>query len=555
MNNVLLSLETSPLFQSINEGSSYQDFIYKLQDGIGSLSKHRMEIPFNSIKSNTTATFDLPEYGLVHRLYIRLTVRNHIADPANLHGNSLLLDTAYFANIFSRISLLSHSREIEQLTPLSLINYVLSQPATKKAALKKLVDYSPNPIGGEPTAYEFQAGITQTAITNAGADNVALTSVIMDYIHRYVSRIDNVGYPDTDPLETPLPEYRYVYVPLPFNFFNGNGFRSIKDLQFLEKLSISCHFGSLFDGDTLKRPSVETTNPVSTTQYNGADCNPEILQNNTQDADGITILGSCLVVDYLQLPNEQLRQYEQQQFKMEGGKPLSMLSGNVATETTTRSNQITLIADKEQMIYKDIPINCKNVCYKTLIAVKDTAKGASDFEPISKIELWLSGRKVQEYNTMEELRLENLFELGQTTSRPSGVGKHFGQYPKQHKYNQGCNSSTDIVLAGTRKITETEPTGTNVPFADNNRFAPHYIEHYENVYTLNHGIEKNPLDRNGGCISFKGVSSPFLRIHHIVPQGAADGVKKTYEYFVEHAHFAINSISGADGSVSVSLSL
>ena len=68
MNNVLLSLETSPLFQSINEGSSYQDFIYKLQDGIGSLSKHRMEIPFNSIKSNTTATFDLPEYGLVHRL-------------------------------------------------------------------------------------------------------------------------------------------------------------------------------------------------------------------------------------------------------------------------------------------------------------------------------------------------------------------------------------------------------------------------------------------------------------------------------------------------------
>jgi len=147
MNNVLLSLETSPLFQSINEGSSYQDFIYKLQDGIGSLSKHRMEIPFNSIKSNTTATFDLPEYGLVHRLYIRLTVRNHIADSNDLHGNSLLLDTAYFANIFSRISLLSHSREIEQLTPLSLINYVLSQPATKKAALKRLVDYSPNPIG------------------------------------------------------------------------------------------------------------------------------------------------------------------------------------------------------------------------------------------------------------------------------------------------------------------------------------------------------------------------------------------------------------------------
>ena len=139
-------------------------------------------------------------------------------------------------------------------------------------------------------------------------------------------------------------------MPLPFNFFNGNGFRSIKDLQFLEKLSISCHFGSLFDGDTLKRPSVETTNPVSTTQYNGAECNPEILQNNTQDADGITILGSCLVVDYLQLPNEQLRQYEQQQFKMEGGKPLSMLSGNVATETITRSNQITLIAEKEQMI-------------------------------------------------------------------------------------------------------------------------------------------------------------------------------------------------------------
>ena len=62
MDNVLLSLEQSPLYQSILEGSTYQDFIYKLQDSVGAISKHRMEIPFPSeAKGNTTINFNLPE--------------------------------------------------------------------------------------------------------------------------------------------------------------------------------------------------------------------------------------------------------------------------------------------------------------------------------------------------------------------------------------------------------------------------------------------------------------------------------------------------------------
>ena len=66
MDNTLLSLEQSPLYQSILQDSNYQDFIYSLQESLGALSKHRVEIPFSDFKENTSTTFDLPRYGLVY---------------------------------------------------------------------------------------------------------------------------------------------------------------------------------------------------------------------------------------------------------------------------------------------------------------------------------------------------------------------------------------------------------------------------------------------------------------------------------------------------------
>jgi len=536
MNNVLLGLEQSPLYQSILEGSSYQDFVYKLQDSLGAISKHRMEIPFSSVEANTNISFDLPEYGLVHRMYLRMTIRNSATDA----GNSLVLDTGYFANLFSRISLISHSREIEQLTPLALLQYVLSQPATKKASLKKLVDYASNPIGGQITN-SVKPSLSQAEF-QADTANAEMAKSMVEYVHKYVNYESDVS---TQPNIGAIPGYRYVYIPLNFNFFNGNGFRSIKDLAFLEKLTVSCQFGALFQNNDLKRPQG--------TDFNNNDV-PSIVQSNTT-IGGVNVLGSALIVDYLHLPNSQLRAYENAQFRMENGKPLSMLSGNVATETV-HENTHTLSQSNPVSIYKDIPINCKNVCYKTILAVKDISKGANDFEPLHKIELWLSGRKVQEYNTMEELRMENLFELGTSTSRPSGVGANFGQQSGQPMFNAACNTSTDIVCAGnhTTNVVEADTTN-NIEYDAYNRQKPNLIEHYENVYTLNHGIERNPLNRCGGCISFKGVSSPFVRIYHYTPIGTGPNQTRTYKYSVEHAHYQINSISGADGSCAVSLSL
>ena len=77
MDNVLQSLEQSPLFQSLAQGSSYQDLIYKLQDSLGSLSKNRVEIPFSSIDANTAVNFDLPEYGLVYNMFLRIKFCYH----------------------------------------------------------------------------------------------------------------------------------------------------------------------------------------------------------------------------------------------------------------------------------------------------------------------------------------------------------------------------------------------------------------------------------------------------------------------------------------------
>ena len=67
------------------------------------------------------------------------------------------------------------------------------------------------------------------------------------------------------------------------------------------------------------------------------------------------------------------------------------------------------------------------------------------------------------------------------------------------------------------------------------------VHHYENVFTLNHNIEKSSLDRCSGCISWKNVSSPFIRIYHRPQQN------NTYQYIVQHRHYQINSIAGSDG--------
>ena len=342
MDNVLQSLEQSPLFQSLAQGSSYQDFIYKLQDSLGSLSKNRVEIPFSSIDANTAVNFDLPEYGLVYNMFLRITVRNSATTP----GNALMCDTGYFANLFERITLLSNSREIEQLTPLSLLDHVLSQPEGKKQLLKRLTDYAPKPIGGKsavdtrPDQWDY-AKLTDTLGMTAGEDTGDITNEARNHVlyklitemHKYIQQaiehnntiVQKSARSQAENIlnAVEFPEYRYVYVPPPFKFFQGSGWKSAKDLSFLERLTISCQFGRLFNNSNADAigGGLDTTlmRPRNGTTYNSSDTTPVIVKDKIVQGNK-TILGSALVVNYLNLPNDALRTYQQAQFSIKNNK-------------------------------------------------------------------------------------------------------------------------------------------------------------------------------------------------------------------------------------------
>lgn len=273
----LLSLEQSPLFQSILQDSNYQDFIYSLQESIGALTKHRVEIPFEGDwKANTSSTFRLPRYGLVYNMYLRITIKNDST------GGDFFPATGYFANIFDRITLLSHSREIEQLGRLDMLENIQDQPQSVKRHLLRMVDYNPATIGNN--------------------------------------------------------EYRTIHIPLPFAFFQGSKWKSIKDLTFLEDLTLMASAGVGFKQSgplTRKNPftvpdaaggntselTVSQGLSEANLQYNKA-----TTAKNHDGTDGMKIITkneagvlaeSCLVVDYLQIPNDQLRALQQASFKLE----------------------------------------------------------------------------------------------------------------------------------------------------------------------------------------------------------------------------------------------
>lgn len=134
-NQQILALSQSPLFNSLMTDSSYKDLVYSLNQSVGPISKHRVELPLQQWISKTTQVLDIPRYGLIHNMYLRLSFKNE-------SGGSITPNIAYFSRIFDRISLMTHSIQIEQLTPMTLLCYVHNlYNGDSASGIYKLVDY------------------------------------------------------------------------------------------------------------------------------------------------------------------------------------------------------------------------------------------------------------------------------------------------------------------------------------------------------------------------------------------------------------------------------
>jgi len=183
-NSALLSNSMSPLINSVEVKSTYQNLRYKLKAGLASCSKQRREVAFTPSPGSTNS-INLLKYGLCTKIYLKVVIQ----DNANA---DLQLATAGIIASIDELTLSSHSKILERLDRIKIMKYILEKAETDQANIFALTGYNTLP------------------------DNAILQD--NDYV---------------------------VYVPLPFSFF-GNMSNS-KDLLHLQQLTVNVKWASTSD--------------------------------------------------------------------------------------------------------------------------------------------------------------------------------------------------------------------------------------------------------------------------------------------------------------------
>ncbi len=139
-NSALLSNSMSPLINSIELKSNYQELKYKLRSGLGSCSKQRREIAFTPQKGSTNS-INLLKYGLCTNVYLKVVIQNTAVD--------VQLGTASLIATIDEITLSSHSKILERLDRIKIMKYILDKAPSDNADVLALTGY--NAMGGAMT--------------------------------------------------------------------------------------------------------------------------------------------------------------------------------------------------------------------------------------------------------------------------------------------------------------------------------------------------------------------------------------------------------------------
>lgn len=187
-NSALLSNSMSPLINSVEVKSGYENFRYKLLAGVGACSKQRRTVKFTPVSGGTNS-INLLKYGLCQQIYLKIAIRDHNAD------DTLQLCQAGVIAAIDELTLSSHSKILERLDRVAIMKYILDK-------------------------------------ANSDQDNIfALT-----------------GYNQLAAGAIKDDEDHIVYVPLPFSFFGSMD--KAKDLLHLQQLTVNIKWAS--DSDLAK---------------------------------------------------------------------------------------------------------------------------------------------------------------------------------------------------------------------------------------------------------------------------------------------------------------
>ena len=183
-NPYILTNSQSPSLNAIQTKSDPSaDLSYKMMKSLGSnVSKQCREIAI-AAGHGANVSVDLLKYGLVYNVYLKLNVT--MAGSGTAANNIASLEGA-FVNLLRSVVLSSHSRVLERLDRMQIINYILERASSDNSAILGYTHFNP--------------------VANAGANQV----------------FD-------------------VLIPLPFSFFSMS---RNKDSNHLQNLNVSIDFAT-----------------------------------------------------------------------------------------------------------------------------------------------------------------------------------------------------------------------------------------------------------------------------------------------------------------------
>ena len=394
MSNVpILSNTTSALFNTLSENSSLDNYTYRLNQPWPNNSKSKIHVlPNQPMAFNSQTTFRIPRFGLLQAaaLKVQINLGDNSGDQINVpdypysnqplavNSTSKLISDDFALFLCSRIALVSHTREIEVLTPYGSLAKYYALPREQQIALSDAMQRGFDPRGGGDMMNVVPA--QQPKINGIATLNPAPVGFGTVYKDQSV-----ITY----------------YIPLFFSF--AAHLHSAIDSSFLEELEIVCDVApqtDLMSHDLLPGTSAGAPNaPV-----------------------GCTIQSAEMLLYFHNLPNKQQRALQNTQYNLRSSQPLTVLYSNCYEETPVSFNP-GFGANQGHPAVQDnyttvtLNLSCKHLIYQTIIACelnpnlimsenRRALRGPNSQADIVSAELFMSGRSVWKTTTVESCCLE-----------------------------------------------------------------------------------------------------------------------------------------------------
>lgn len=518
MSNVpILSNTTSALFNTLSENSDIDPYLYRLNQPWPNNSKSKIHVlPNQPMNFNSQTTFRIPRFGLLQAAAIKVQIDLGPESSPNADGlrvfptavtstqKNISSDFALF--LCSRIALVSHTREIEVLTPYGSLAKYYALPREQQIALSDAMQRGFDPRGGGDLMNVLPAKQPQS---NGIANGLEGLPAPFD-----------INYKDQSIIT--------YYIPLLFSF--GAHLGSALDSSFLEELEIVC--------DVSRQQDLMGLYLLPATRGEA----PNVVNM------GATIKSAELLCYFHNLPNKEMRALQNSQYNLKSSQPLTVLYSNCFEETPVSfdpgfgANQSVnphgnFPAIQDNFSTVTINLSCKHLIYQTIVACEldvnkaygenDVAlRGTGTQADIVSAELFMSGRSVWKTTSIESCCLEaGLLHGCNPRARDRGI--------------TGAQNNLVDTQNDTRTLT--------ISWTNDMRKA---------------------LAEMTGALSLKGASTPqlVLTIRPVVaswtqgdgfnrPTWAGVNQTSTHTVYITHLYYSATSFSGADGRISQGLNL